>query len=135
MADFYIQLVGDEAMIKALTLAGAQAPVVMTAALVEEANLAFRRSQAMVPFRFGILKTSGRVSQPVTVFNETFVDISYGGAASAYAYIMHKGIMNGKPINYHTAGTHEHYLSDAVEEIIPGLEGRLLARIEGMLHV
>jgi hypothetical protein len=135
VSDFYITIVGNDTLIKAMALAGAKAPALLTAALVEEANLAFRRSQAMVPFRFGILKGSGRVAPPITILDETFVEISYGGAASAYAYIMHKGIMNDKPITYHTPGTHDHYLSDAVEETIPGMEGRIMARIEGMLHV
>lgn len=134
-SEVYVHLIGVDAFIKAMALAGAKIPAALTASQVEEANLAFRRSQAMVPFRFGILKASGRVHPPKMVMGTSIVDISYGGAASAYAYIMHRGIMNGKPINYRTPGTRDHYLSIAVEETKLGMEGRLIGRIEGILKV
>lgn len=129
MADnLSIQLIGLDTLVTAMDRYGLKAPVALKQVLTEEANLIFRKSQLRAPFRFGILRASGRVSS-----DTTSITISYGGAASAYAYIMERGIMNGRPINYRTPGTGKNYLAGPVAEAIDGMQARLLARLEVVL--
>jgi hypothetical protein len=100
--------------------------------LSAEAQIIFRMSQIQVPFRKGILKGSGNVSLPTPDGDGISVDISYGGAAKAYAYIMHRGTMNGRPINYRN-GKKGQYLKDPVDAAIPGMDERLAIRIREIL--
>lgn len=132
-AQFYqIELVGIDTLIRTLAVGKSNTVLALTQALQEEANLAFRMSQLEVPYRYGILKGSGRVSTPKVSGGQVVVDISYGGAARAYAYIMHRGIMHGKPINYR-GGKKSHYLSDPVQRAAAGSSDRIEKRIARIL--
>jgi hypothetical protein len=133
MAEETIELVGLDDLIRILAKAGAYAVPLLTYALTEEAHNGFRLSQVEVPFRFGILKGSGRVNGPRMEGGNIVVDISYGGAAGAYAYIMHRGTMHGRAINYRN-GKKANYLSDPVRAMVPGMSNRLAAKVEEMFN-
>ena len=72
----------------------AEAPVKVAlagdAALYQAALKIFAESQREVPVEFGTLRASGLVSEPEHRGLETVVQISYGGAASEYAYFVHE---------------------------------------------
>lgn len=93
-------------------------------ALYEEQQLLFRKSQKQVPFRFGVLKGSGRIMEPAVRGTNVDVESGYGGAASKYAEIVH----NSDRMSFRN-GKKAHYLSDPLEEAKVGMEGRLLKRI------
>jgi hypothetical protein len=46
---------------------------------------------------------------------------------------MHRGTMNGKPINYTKPGAKKDYLSDPVKDITVGLDTRLATRIQAIM--
>lgn len=125
---FKIKMAGEDTILRTMALAGVRTPEVLAAALLDEAHIIFRISQLQVPYRYGALKGSGRVSLPVISGGNVFVDITYGGPSIAYAYIMHKGIMYGHPINYRN-GKKDHYLSDPVRERAPFIEANIADRI------
>jgi hypothetical protein len=134
-----MELLGLPQMVGLIARQGAGVAPTFGAAILEEAHIAFRESQVLVPVRTGAktpggtLKTSGRVDGPMVMGTEIVVDISYGGAASAYAYIMHRGTMHGRPINYTKPGAMDHYLSRPVEALLPGMDNRLALRIQAMI--
>lgn len=129
---YQIELVGIDTLIRTLAVGKANTALALLTALQEEANLAFRQSQREVPYRYGILKGSGRVSSPAMSGGRVVVEISYGGAARAYAYIMHRGILHGKPINYR-GGKKAQYLSDPVNRAAAGSAARIEKRIARIL--
>jgi hypothetical protein len=126
--DLSIELIGLDTLTSALARWGVQAPAAMKQVMNEEANIIFRKSQIRAPFRFGVLRGSGRVESGITS-----IEISYGGAARAYAYIMHEGIINGRPIHYRTPGTGKHYLAIPVAEAMVDMPARLTSRLEMIL--
>lgn len=122
-----VTLVGADALIGLLITAGAEAAPALARGVYEEGQLAFRTSQKRVPYRWGILKGSGRLFEPVVQGGGVEVTLGYGGAARKYAAAVHeinKNYKNGKTYKY---------LSSAVEERIPGMEDRLAARISNIL--
>ena len=109
--------------------AGAQAGPVLGRTLRELGEGMMRVSQVQVPFRFGPLKASGRVTGPTVKGNDIQVELSYGNTAVAYALYQHEGQRadgTHKIRNYHY-GKKKHYLSDPVNAGV-GLLGPLLAR-------
>lgn len=126
-ASYDVQLVGTEALVKLLIAAGAEATPALARALYEEGQLAFRTSQKRVPYRFGILKGSGRVFPPEVNGDDVDVTLGYGGAARKYAIHVHeinKNYRNGKTYKY---------LSSAVEERQAGMEARVAKRIDRIM--
>lgn len=69
------------------------------------AEAVLNESKKIVPWDTGTLKDSGRVEDPVVDSNGIEVEISYGGAASKYAGIVHEN-MNAR----HKDGTSAKYL-------------------------
>lgn len=74
----------------AFVRAGVDAPRFAARALREEADEAFLLSQAVVPVRYGVLKSSGEVVGPQVRVTRAFVEINYGGAAAPYAIYVHE---------------------------------------------
>ena len=93
-------------------------------ALHDEALVAFNRSQAIVPFRWGILQGSGQVRAPKLSASGVDVELSYGGAASAYAMIMHEGNFNFR------GGRQNKYLEKPVQAAIPRIGPAVRAALE-----
>lgn len=122
-----IELVGSDKLIELLIRVGAEGTPALARALYEEGQLAFRTSQKRVPYRWGILKGSGRLFEPTVQGDSIEVVLGYGGSARKYALAVHelnKNYKNGKQYKY---------LSSAVEERQPQMDARLAARIERII--
>lgn len=130
----HVEVMGLPLLMETLVKGGAEAPAMLAAALLEEAHIAFRISQVEVPYRTGVLKGSGRVSAPAIVGSEVVVEVSYGGAALAYAYVMHRGLTKaGNPIHYRN-GKKAQYLSDPILARLPGMDTRIAERVQVSLN-
>ena len=126
-ASYDVELIGSGKLINLLIQTGAEATPALARAIYEEGQLAFRGSQKKVPYRFGILKGSGRVFPPDVNGEDVEVVLGYGGDARKYAAAVHdinKNYRNGKTYKY---------LLNAVEERVPGYEGRISKRIERII--
>lgn len=102
MADIGVKL---EGMDKLLSLIGKaeQSPKYLEMALTSEANVVLNESKKIVPYRFGALKTSGRVEPPKVSSGAIEIEITYGGAAAKYALYVHeipKNYNHGKQYKY-----------------------------------
>lgn len=77
---------------------------VMAKAMMLEANRILNESKRIVPFRDGVLKDSGAVEGPKIDATGIEVEITYGGAAKAYAAVQHWDVTlnhpNGKQALY-----------------------------------
>jgi len=70
----------------------------ISTAMFSEAQAVLNESKKIVPVDLGTLKSSGAVSKPRVVDGAVEVEISYGGAASKYALIVHEDpTANHKP--------------------------------------
>jgi hypothetical protein len=123
-----VDLVGSDRLIRLLIAAGGGAGEAMERGLYEEGQLAFRGSQKEVPYRFGILKGSGRLFPPSSDgAGNVEVVLGYGGAAKKYAAAVHeldKNYNNGKK---------RYYLLDPVQARVPNMDARLAKRIERII--
>lgn len=63
---------------------------VIARTLYSEANAVLNESKKIVPVDLGTLKNSGKVKRPVVTPTTVSVDITYGGAAADYAFIVHE---------------------------------------------
>jgi hypothetical protein len=131
-----IEVVGHDELVALLTRAGATAQPTLGRVLKEEADLIMRDSQEEAPFRFGGLKASARVQNPVFTAGEVTVQLSYGSSAVAYAMYLHRGMREDGThvIQNFGNGKKKDYLSDPVEAHIPGLDARIAMKIEEILN-
>lgn len=83
-------------------------------ALRGTAQEVLNESQRIVPVDKGTLKDSGTVKEPVTDATGVEVEITYGGAASKYAFFVHEN-MNAR----HKDGQTAKYLEIPVEAAKP----------------
>lgn len=82
---------------------GGDAPKYLEQALTSEANVVLNQSKQIVPYRFGALKTSGRVERPNVSGDGIEVEITYGGPSASYAVYVHeipKNYNHGKQYKY-----------------------------------
>ena len=107
-----------------LTYGGVRAAKALGQGLYREGALAFAASQREVPVDTGILKNSGVLSKPYFYGGSLVVDISYGGAASDYAIIVHED-MEAR----HNEGTKAKFLEDPVKRQLVGMGDRLLLQV------
>ena len=93
-----------EGMDKLLNIgARGNAPKYLEMALTSEANVVLNQSKQIVPYRFGALKTSGRVERPKVSSNSIEVGVTYGGPSASYAVYVHeipKNYNHGKQYKY-----------------------------------
>lgn len=94
------------------------------AALTAEAELIMSRSKVLVPVDTGVLRGSGFVDTPTRAGNTHRIELGYGGAADAYALIVHERLDTA-----HAAPTQAKYLEQPLQEAAPGLMDRLATRI------
>lgn len=120
-------LVNEEALIRMLISVGAKAAPALARGLYEEGQLAFRVSQQRVPYRWGILKGSGRLAEPEMNGTSVEVKLSYGGSAEKYAMAVHEISKN------YRGGKQSKYLLSAVEDRVPGFDARLAHRIQRII--
>jgi hypothetical protein len=102
VADIGIRLEGMDKLIRVVQRSE-QAPTYLEMALTSEANVVLNQSKQIVPYRFGALKTSGRVERPKVSSDSIEVEITYGGAAAPYAVYVHeipKNYNHGKQYKY-----------------------------------
>lgn len=69
---------------------GLTAQKAIAKAMYQEATVVLNESKKIVPVDLGTLKNSGQVKKPDVSANAVNVDISYGGAAADYAFIVHE---------------------------------------------
>ena len=99
-------------------------PKRVVSAMYLEANIEMTESKKRVPVKTGVLRASGRVEQPVATPQGVSVELSYGGAAEAYALIVHEDLeMN------HPNGGEAKYLESVLQESAPHMAARLAARL------
>lgn len=94
-----------------------------------------RESQRRVPLLTGVLRSSAKLT-PARVIGNTRVQaakITYGGAASAYAWYQHRE--HEPPFRYSKAGTGPGYLSNPMQERMSILQASVAGRISALLKV
>lgn len=102
MADITVSLEGMDKLIRLIGKAEGP-PRYLEAALTSEANVVLNQSKQIVPYRFGALKTSGRVEAPKVTQSSVEVEITYGGPSASYAFFVHeipKNYNHGKQYKY-----------------------------------
>lgn len=125
-----IELLGGDALVRLFAKSASPKTVQAVAQAVnEEAQIAFRNSQRIVPVDNAILKTSGTILPPIVSGTRVTVEMGYGGAASAYAMRQHEE-MSYK----HKGGKSAKYLENPVRDRIPNLEKRLYLRLQRILN-
>lgn len=134
------QLLGQDELIKLLINNERKVVPALARGLHEEGQLIFRRSQAIVPFRLGTLKTSGVLFPPEVSGTHVDVWIGYGGLASVYAMIMHRGTYTDrrtgatKNFTYHKPGRKAQYLADPMKAAQKMIDVRLTKRLTAILN-
>lgn len=132
--DTSITVLGADQLEAVLATAGPKAMIALRLTLVEFMTDVMAASQEIVPVgKTGNLKASGQVAPPEIDESSVKVTAGYGGAASAYALIVHNMPENLKHPT--KPGTHGHFLIDPLTKMLPGLEVRLAVKIEGMMSV
>jgi hypothetical protein len=125
----HVQVEGLAELVNGLVQAGRETDVrnSFALALAEEASVVFARSQMLVPVDTGVLRSSGYVS-PVQADGKTsYVEISYGGPASAYAMIVHEGFAR------HAEPTQRKYLEQPLYERAPTFSRNIGVRMKDIL--
>jgi hypothetical protein len=106
-----VDLVGDEKL--AALFAKAKSAGMLKAlgkATYATGSNVLNKSQKIVPVDVGTLKNSGAVSKPKETPTGVEVEISYGGKARSYAFIVHED-----PSAQHKDGKTYHYLKIPVD--------------------
>lgn len=97
-------------------------------ALYAEAQTILAESKQQVPFRFGVLSSSGMVHDPYIVGKKAAVEISYGGAAIDYALVQHENMTYR-----HAPGRKAKYLEDPVLAASLDLKERIVYVVDALL--
>lgn len=124
-----IEFVNKATLVRLLAQAGPRAADAIGRGLYEEAAVIFAKSQAEVPHDTGVLMSSGQVHPPSIAGEDIVVEITYGGAASAYAKYQHE-TENLR----HDPGRKDHYLEDPFDKAVSGFGDRLGDRVEAILR-
>lgn len=148
-----VQWKGMDGLLTALTRSGREAGKVAGRAINEEAQLVFRDSQRMVPYRTGALRASGRIEGPYLLGSSVEVEITYGNTAAQYAQLVHDGTQahvieprNGRALKFvigrtavyarrvqHPGTTGIPYLRKPLEDAAPEMDERIARRIGRMI--
>lgn len=126
----FVEVEGLNELINSFVEAGRETDVrnSFNLALAEEASIVFARSQMLVPVDTGVLRSSGYVSPVRNTDNKTsFVEISYGGPASAYAMYVHEGFAR------HAEPTQRKYLEQPLYERAPVISENISRRMKDIL--
>jgi hypothetical protein len=104
MARVLIELEGVDRLARVFDRASDAHVNALGKAMKVEGNRILNESKRIVPFRDGILKDSGSVEGPRIDSRGVEVEITYGGAAQAYAWVQHWNLKlnhpNGKQALY-----------------------------------
>jgi len=125
----HVEVEGLSELINGLVQAGRETDVrnSFAMALAEEASVVFARSQMLVPVDTGLLRSSGYVSPVQSDGKTSYVEISYGGPASAYAMIVHEGFAR------HAEPTQRKYLEQPLYERAPTFSRNIGMRMKDIL--
>lgn len=93
-----------------------------------EAEELIAESKPEVPVDTGALRNSGYVEQPQVSGNKITVRCGYGGPAAGYALYVHENLEANHPVGK------AKYLEDPFNRRLPGLSGRMAARLEKRLQ-
>jgi hypothetical protein len=85
-----VELKGQESLSRLFKRAGEGNRNALAQAMFFQANSILNESKEIVPVDNGDLKKSGKVEKPKITSNRISVDITYGGDAKAYAWIVHE---------------------------------------------
>ena len=106
MSKFKVEFDGEEELQKLFKKMESKGLLpVATMSLKAVANEVLNESLEIVPVEFGTLKNSGKVGRPQNTAEGLTVEVSYGGAASKYAEIVHEN-----PNARHESGKSYHFL-------------------------
>lgn len=136
---------GAATLIKALQDVAAKFPDRVASAIYIESQIIMTESKRRCPVSAdgGILRASGRVSEPVRQGRNISCTLSYGGAADAYAIAVHETpsehdppswkemYSHGGEISWTTPGTGPKFLEGPINEA----QGDLLQRIADRIHL
>lgn len=124
-----IEIIGGMELAKLLATAGARAVPAVKQALHEEAQIAFRNSQRIVPVDTGTLRRSGQIIPPRENRQGNIeVVMGYGGAAKGYALEQHENLTYR-----HREGKQAKYLETPVMARQTKLAENLRRRMERIL--
>ena len=85
-----VELEGQESLSRLFKRAGDGNRRALAQAIFKQANVVLNESKELVPVDNGDLKKSGKVENPKITATNIEVEISYGGDARAYAWIVHE---------------------------------------------
>ena len=85
-----VELEGQESLSRLFKRAGDGNRRALAQAIFKQANVVLNESKEIVPVDNGDLKKSGKVENPKITATNIEVEISYGGDARAYAWIVHE---------------------------------------------
>lgn len=142
MADSTFSLKGDKELARKLKrLEQESADHVGRALRVEGERIMTRSKRDFVPVDLGTLRSSGTVSGPTRKGKDLTIDLSYGGAAAAYALAVHEHPSGSSPrswegatVTFSPSGRGPKYLERPLMEAIPGLPQRLAAALVSELE-
>lgn len=92
MAELSVEVVGLEAVFKALDSLGPEVMEAASVAAAEEADFIFPITQGQVPVNTGALRDTGRVEEPENETGELTVAIAYGDETVDYALAVHEDL-------------------------------------------
>jgi hypothetical protein len=115
-----VELKGQQEMVRAFKMLGANGPKAMGAALWKEGNNIMNAAKEITPVKFGVLKNSGIVNLPEISGDTVSVTMGFGGAASDYAVLQHE-----EASFYHTPPTQYKFLEQPFKEAQDGMEVRI----------
>jgi len=120
-----VTLKGKDAVLSSIKQIAQRFPIIVGAALYQEAQIEMTESKRRVPVEHGILKASGFVTFPENKGRNISVTLSYGGAAEAYAIVQHERLDF-----HHPLGGQAKYLESVLNESRPFMAARIAARMD-----
>ena len=129
MPTYYANVMGADALAKALSRVPNDTEKVLSQALYEEGQMAFAESQQITPIDTGALRGSGVLQIPKIEKNKISVAITYGGPAAPYALFVHEILSS-----YHASPTQAKYLELPVARRSEYLVRNLATRINHMIR-
>ena len=108
---------------------GSKVGIALENALNEEAQVIATVAKELVPVDLGNLRASIRVDPPLLAFHENgeiYVTVTAGDVAIQYAQVQ-----EDNETFHHTVGQ-AHFMKEATQRTVAGLEARLVTRIAGI---
>ena len=137
MANPRDRVIRVDGLTKVINLMGRGAEEVTPAlmqALYKEGQDILRQARIQVPFKDGVLSSSGRVHTPYVTGNTTSVEITFGGAAGGDETVNYAILQHENTEFKHADGRKAFYSEDPTLDAAEGLGDRLGRRIESILR-